>query len=84
MTNDVDCDDGNAEVHPGAVEACGDGIDNDCDGAVDGADPDCGGGSPACGVGGVALTPFTLSAMLAMNFLVRKRVRHHSKSGQCS
>ena len=43
MTNDVDCDDGNAEVHPGAVEACGDGLDNDCGGAGDGADPDCGG-----------------------------------------
>ncbi len=29
-----DCNDGNSEVHPGAVEAC-DGVDNDCDGAVD-------------------------------------------------
>ncbi len=30
----VDCDDSNAEVHPGASEVCN-GIDDDCDGAAD-------------------------------------------------
>ncbi len=33
-TSDVDCDDNNWQVHPGAIEAC-DGFDNDCDGTVD-------------------------------------------------
>ena len=31
--------------------SCGDGIDNDCDGATDGADSDCGGGSGGLPVG---------------------------------
>ncbi|MCO4747338.1 MAG: putative metal-binding motif-containing protein [Proteobacteria bacterium] len=30
-----DCDDGNVGVHPGVVNDPGDGVDNDCDGAVD-------------------------------------------------
>ncbi len=34
VTNNQDCDDGNASVHPGASEVCN-GIDDDCDGSVD-------------------------------------------------
>ncbi len=37
--NATDCDDTDAEVHPGADERC-DGLDNDCDGFVDDDDPD--------------------------------------------
>lgn len=34
---DDDCDDANADIHPGSDELC-DGVDNDCDGVIDDAD----------------------------------------------
>ena len=51
-----DCDDGDADVNPGAIEVCGNGVDEDCDG-VDlecpviacSKDLDC--GVPSCGGG---------------------------------
>jgi hypothetical protein len=35
VADGTDCNDGNAAVHPGAVESCNDGLDDDCDGAAD-------------------------------------------------
>jgi len=32
--NDMDCDDTDEDIHPGALEVCGDDDDNDCDGLV--------------------------------------------------
>lgn len=37
-----DCNDSNAAINPGAVEVCGDSIDNDCDGAT-ATDKECNG-----------------------------------------
>ena len=36
-----DCDDGRFDVHPSLPEDCGNGRDDDCDGAVDAQDPGC-------------------------------------------
>jgi hypothetical protein len=36
-----DCDDTSPGIHPGALESCIDGRDNDCNGQIDGDDPAC-------------------------------------------
>ncbi len=37
VSNALDCDDADPEVHPGVTETC-DGLDNDCEGTTDGSD----------------------------------------------
>jgi len=42
VVDHTDCNDNNDNIYPGALEACGDGLDNDCDGQVDeGCQPGC-------------------------------------------
>jgi hypothetical protein len=67
----LDCDDAAAWRHPGALEVCGDGVDDDCDGNTDEAcgpaveDPGCSGCASGPGPG--------LVAALVSLALVRRR-----------
>jgi hypothetical protein len=47
LGNPVDCNDGAASIHPGAIDVC-DGIDNDCSGSIDDAVDFDGDGYSAC------------------------------------
>jgi len=42
-----DCDDAQSDINPDAAEACGDGVDNNCNGFTDCADLGCPGGGSA-------------------------------------
>jgi hypothetical protein len=44
----VDCDDSDTAVHPGATENCTDGVDNNCNGLIDAQDPAAVGCPPVC------------------------------------
>jgi hypothetical protein len=51
-----DCDDGDAAIHAGAIEAC-DGVDNDCSGAADDDLPTTACSAPLVCVGGACAEP---------------------------
>ncbi|MEM9067634.1 MAG: MopE-related protein [Myxococcota bacterium] len=76
-TGEVDCDDDNAEINPGAVELCGDGVDNNCSGEADEAalcdmmGGAAGGAGCACGVATAGDIPWV--ALMLLVFGLRRR-----------
>ena len=70
-----DCNDADPRARPGAAEACGDGVDNDCDGAVDDFDADCTGKPSGCGhARGAPGGSAALIALAALGAARRRRV----------
>ena len=59
--NNTDCNDANAGVHPGAIEVCGDGLDNNCSGQVD----------EGCAPFTVFMTPSVAHPVCGESFTVR-------------
>jgi len=57
VDNGDDCDDGDDEIYPWAIELC-DGVDNDCNGAVDDYCYDEDGGYPSDGTGADTEGPY--------------------------
>ena len=70
-----DCDDSDASASPGHAEACGDQVDNDCDGFVDDFDNDCVGsaGDKSCAVVDVRSHGLGLLAVAAVAIGRRRR-----------
>ena len=77
-----DCDDGEAEVHPGADEVCGDGVDNDCVGGDSVCDSPADSGLDSGGGGGktCATTPGSSLTGLALLLLAVARRRQSKRT----
>jgi MYXO-CTERM domain-containing protein len=75
--SDVDCDDSRAGVNPDADDACGDGLDQDCDGLECAlADPEGRGHMSGCSASADARAPSALALFLfAAIAFVRRRSR---------
>jgi MYXO-CTERM domain-containing protein len=85
-----DCDDNEAAVFPGNDEICDDGLDNDCDGAIDAESMWCGpeksedtGGAEdeepgGCGCSAQPAAPLGLAGLLGLGLIVGRRRRERS------
>ena len=82
--DDIDCDDGDAEAYPDAVERCDTVEDEDCDGseAVINDDPEC--WEPGCGASvasRVRVGPSALALLLVAGLILRRRRRLGTPGG---
>jgi len=75
VLDNTDCDDTDADVHPGASEVC-DGADNDCDGIVDPYPPCC--SFELCGI---CLVPAGLSILGICGMKLRMRRIRYKQAG---
>jgi len=69
---ETDCDDDNPDVNPGETEICYDGLDNDCNGALDCADAVCEGDNKCPAISAPLAILLVFSVLICGGFLFRR------------
>jgi len=80
VEDNTDCDDGNPVIHPGSIDTCSDGVDNNCDGLIDNQPPDNQPAGNPCGVGLCASGTCTMMPIMLAGWAMMKKCVYSNNS----